>query len=97
MARGPWAAPVHGGLGNGWLKGLAGAQPSGRSGGCQLTDGGTTEKGLHGESISGLTGARAATWRPGDDGEEVAGAWARREEKEDGERSGGGRRGSPFI
>jgi hypothetical protein len=56
------------------------------------------------ESISGLTGARAAVWRPGDGGEEmveevlgVGGAWARREEKESGERCSGGWRGSPFI
>jgi hypothetical protein len=42
---------------------------------------------VHGESISGLTGARAAVWRPGDDGEEMAeealnadGTWAQRRE-----------------
>jgi hypothetical protein len=30
---------------------------------------GTIERGLHGELGSGLTGARAAAWRPGDSGE----------------------------
>jgi hypothetical protein len=59
---------------------------------------------VHGESISGLTGAWATVWRPGDSGEEtveevlgVGSAWARREEKESGERCGGGRWGSLFI
>jgi hypothetical protein len=59
---------------------------------------------VHWESISGLTGAWAEGWRPGDGVEETAeealgagSAWAWREEKESGERCGGGRRGSPFI
>jgi hypothetical protein len=58
------------------------------------------ERGVQGESISGLTGAWAAPWRPGDGGEEVVvvalgggGARARREEKASGERCGGGWRG----
>jgi hypothetical protein len=103
MARGPWAAPVHGGLGHGRPKGLAEARPSDRSGARWLTGGGTTERGLHGESISGLTGVQAAAWRPGDDGEEAvvvalgAGcSWPWREEK-DREMCSGGWRGSPFI
>jgi hypothetical protein len=42
---------------------------SGHSGAWKLTGGGTTERGEHGELGSSLTGARAAVWRPGDDGE----------------------------
>jgi hypothetical protein len=63
-----------------------------------------TSAGVHRESISGLTRARAAARWPGDDGEEMveealsaSGAWAWREEKESGERCGGERRSSPFI
>jgi hypothetical protein len=70
-----------------------------------LTGGGATGRGVHGESISGLTGARAAVWRLGNSGEEmeeealgVGRAWARREEKESGERYGEDRVGHrPFI
>jgi hypothetical protein len=39
---------------------------SGRSGALKLTGRGTIERGEHGELSSGLTGARAAAWRPGD-------------------------------
>jgi hypothetical protein len=63
-----------------------------------------TGRGLHMESISGLTEARAVVWQQGDGGEEMAeealgagSAWGQREEKESGERCSGGRRGSPFI
>jgi hypothetical protein len=62
------------------------------------------ERGLHGESISCLTEARAVEWRPGDDGEEAVvvalgagGTCVRREEKEHWERCDGGWQGSPFI
>jgi hypothetical protein len=41
---------------------------SGRSGAPKLTGGGTKEREEHGELVSGLTGARAAAWRPGDGG-----------------------------
>jgi hypothetical protein len=64
----------------------------------------TTGRGVHGESISGLTRVRAAVWQPGDGGEEMVeealgagSAHVRREEKERGERCGGGRWGSLFI
>jgi hypothetical protein len=43
---------------------------SGRSGALKPTDGGAIERGEHGELSSGLTGGRAATWRPGDGGAE---------------------------
>jgi hypothetical protein len=93
MDRPPWPA-----------RELDAARPSSRSGARWPTGGGTTGRGVHGESISGLTGARAAVWRPGDGGEEtvevvlsVGNAQARREEKESGEMCGGGRRGSLFI
>jgi hypothetical protein len=83
---------------------LNGAQPSGRSGARWSAEGGATGRGVHGESISGLTGARVAVRRPGDGGEEMVeealgagGTWAWREEKESGERCGGERRSSPFI
>jgi hypothetical protein len=83
---------------------LDGAWPSGRSEAWCLTGGGTTGRWVHRESILGLTGARAAVWRSGDSGEETveealgAGStWARREEKESGERCDGERRSSPFI
>jgi hypothetical protein len=42
---------------------------SGHSGARKLTSGGTTVIGEHGELGSGLTGARASVWRPGDGGE----------------------------
>jgi hypothetical protein len=84
---------------------LDGAWPSGRSVARWLTGGGATGRGVHGESISGLTGARAAVWRSGNSGEEMveealsAGrAWAQREEKESRERYGEDRVGHhPFI
>jgi hypothetical protein len=41
---------------------------SGRSGAPELTGGGAKEREEHGELSSGLTGARAAAWRPGDGG-----------------------------
>jgi hypothetical protein len=54
-----------------------------------------TGRGVHRESISGLTGARVAVWRAGNGGEETTeealgagNAWARRDEKESGERCG---------
>jgi hypothetical protein len=43
---------------------------SGRSGAPKLAGGGTKWRGKHGELGSGLTGARAALWRPGDGGAE---------------------------
>jgi hypothetical protein len=61
-------------------------------------------RGVHGESISGLTGAWAAMWWPVNSGEEMAeevlgvgDAWAWREEKESEERCCGEWRSSPFI
>jgi hypothetical protein len=48
------------------------AWPSGRSGARWPAGGGTTRRGVHGESISGLTRARAAARRSGDGGEEMA-------------------------
>jgi hypothetical protein len=39
------------------------------SGAWKLTGGGATVRGEHGELGSGLIGARAAAWRPGDSGE----------------------------
>jgi hypothetical protein len=51
---------------------LDGARPSGRFGAQWLAGGGATGRGVHDESISGLTGARATVWRPGNDGEETA-------------------------
>jgi hypothetical protein len=44
---------------------------SGHSRAQKLVGGGTTERGEHGELGSGLTGARAAVWRPGDGREMV--------------------------
>jgi hypothetical protein len=83
---------------------LDGARPHGRSRAWWLTGGGATGRGVHEESILGLTGAQAAVWRPGDGGEDMVeevlgagGTWAWREEKESGERCGGGRWGCPFI
>jgi hypothetical protein len=102
---GPWVSPVHDGPRIGPRRLLTGVRPSSRSGPRQLTSGGAMERGLHRESISGLTGARATVWRPGDDGEEAmvvalggAGACERREEKESGERCGEDQVGHrPFI
>jgi hypothetical protein len=52
----------------------------------------------------GLTRARAAVWRPVNDGEEITeeelgagGAWARRGEKESRESCGGEQQSSPII
>jgi hypothetical protein len=103
--RGPWAVPVHGGPRTGPRRWLARGQPSSRSGPRWLTGGGATESGVHGESILGLTGARAAVWRSGNGDEETVeevlsagGAWAWREEKESGERCSEDRAGHhPFI
>jgi hypothetical protein len=44
---------------------------SGHSRARKLTGGGTTKRGEHGELGSGLIGARAAAWRPGDGRETV--------------------------
>jgi hypothetical protein len=51
---------------------LTRARPNGCSRARRLAGDGATERGQPGESISGLTGAWAAVWRPGDSGEEVA-------------------------
>jgi hypothetical protein len=102
----PWTAEtsVHGGLAMVGRRGLTGARPKGRFRARWLTGGGAMGRGVHGESTSGLTEARAAVWRPIDDGEEMAeealgagGAWAWREEKESGERCGEERWISPCI
>jgi hypothetical protein len=94
----------HRGLHSGRQQGLAGAQHNGRSGARWLTGNGAMEKGARGESVSGLTGARTAVWRPGDSCKEagavalgVGGASVWEEEKESGRRCGGGRRGSPLL
>jgi hypothetical protein len=50
---------------------LDGARPSGRCGARWLTGGGTTGRGVHGKSISSLTGVRAAVWWPDDGSEEM--------------------------
>jgi hypothetical protein len=42
---------------------------SGHSSARKLTSRGATDRGVHGELDSGLTGARSAVWRPGDGGE----------------------------
>jgi hypothetical protein len=85
-------------------QGLIGAQPNDRSDARWLTGDGAMERGACGESILGLTGARAAVWRPGGGGKEVAvvaldagSAWAREEEKESGRRCSGGRWALPFY
>jgi hypothetical protein len=59
---------------------------------------------LYGELDGPLIEDREAVRRPGNGDEEMVeealgafGAWARREEKESGERCGGERRSSPFI
>jgi hypothetical protein len=49
----------------------------GRSGVPKLTGGGAKGREEHGEHGSGLTGARAALWRPGDGGAEPGGGGAR--------------------
>jgi hypothetical protein len=61
----PWTTgtSVHGGLAMAGQRGLTGAR--------WLIGGGTTGRGVHGESTSGLTGARAAVWRSVDGGEEM--------------------------
>jgi hypothetical protein len=56
------AALVHGRQGLGRPKRLTGAQLSGRSRARWITDDGATEREEHGESISGLTGARVVAW-----------------------------------
>jgi hypothetical protein len=83
---------------------LIGARPCGHSGAWALADGGAIKRGGHGDPGSGLTKARAAMKWPGNGGEEnveealgAGSSWARREEKDSGERCGGGWRGSPFI
>jgi hypothetical protein len=100
LVHGSWTTVVlvHGGLSQGWPKGCTRARPSGRSEARRLVGDGATQREKNGESVSGLTGAREALWQPGDGGEEVvvealdAGdAWVWREEKEDGDRCGGGR------
>jgi hypothetical protein len=85
-------------LGQGVGDDLTGARPNGCSEAQRLTVNGATEGEEHGESVSSLTGAWMAVWRPGDGGEEEAvealcagDTWVWREENEDGERCGGGR------
>jgi hypothetical protein len=78
---------------------------SGRSGAPKLIGGGAKEREEHGELSSGLTGARAAAWRPGESGAEpeaaaLGGSEARvwREAKRGWERCGDVRGCfSPFI
>jgi hypothetical protein len=76
---------VHRGLTAAWTEG-AGARrrthrsmASGHSSARKLTGGGATERGEHGELGSGLTGARASVWRPGDCGGNGGGGRARRQ------------------
>jgi hypothetical protein len=52
---------------------------SGHSGVPKLTSGGAIERGEHGELGLGLTGARAALWRPGDGGGNGGGGRAQRQ------------------
>jgi hypothetical protein len=80
------------------------AQPRSHSRAWELIGGGATERGGHRDPGSSLTRAWAAVRRLGDGGEEmveealgVGSARAWREEKENGEMCGGGRRGSLFI
>jgi hypothetical protein len=49
----------------------------GRSGAPKLAGEGAKGREEHGELSSGLTGARAALWRPGDGGAEPGGGGAR--------------------
>jgi hypothetical protein len=60
-------------------RGLIGARPSGRSRARWLVGGGATGRGVHGESISGITESWAAALQLGDGGEE--GLVKRREEE----------------
>jgi hypothetical protein len=60
MAHGPLEAPVHGGLRPWPAKGLVDARPRGCSSARWLTGDGEMERGARGESVSSLTGARAA-------------------------------------
>jgi hypothetical protein len=84
---------------------LIGGWPRGHSGARELTDGGTIERGEHGDPGSGLTEARAAVERLHDGGDERRGLEldttvmkGAREFKREGKR-GGEDRGcsSPFI
>jgi hypothetical protein len=90
--------------GQGRQRWLIGAQPRGHSGARPLAGRGAVERGGHRDPGLGLIGARVAVRPPGDGGEEMAeealsagSARERREEKESGERCGGGRWGSLFI
>jgi hypothetical protein len=58
----------HRGLHSGRWQGLTEAWPSGRSNAWWLTGDGAMEKGARGQSVSGLTGVRAAVWQLGDNG-----------------------------
>jgi hypothetical protein len=106
-----WARAVHRGPmvaqteGTGARRHAHRSTTSYRSGALKLIGGGTIERGEHRELGSGLTGARAAAWRPGDGGVEpeaaaLGGSDARawREEKRGWERCGEVRGWcSPFI
>jgi hypothetical protein len=62
--RGPLVALVHSEPWPWSAEELTGAWPSGRSGAGQLTGDSAMERREHGESVSGLTRARVAVWRP---------------------------------